>query len=235
MKDRARIFLDRFTEFEDEIAKIAKRDKSQSVTSNFKELCRHKPGFSRYQKDVSRIIDLRNMLVHRRDQQGNYLAEPTDAVIEILGGLIRLLSDPPLIRRHFQPEIREFSADDDVKSVLRYLTTRDFSQAIVRVDGKLNVLSPNTFQRWIARHLDDGIMELTAKVSDMLAFQETGDEIGFLDRKTSVMDALDYFSDQANLHALVLVVTENGRPDQQVLGLVTHWDLGKINKMIEAA
>lgn len=233
MSERTREFLDYFVEFEGLVAKAAKSHKERGLSANFNALVKKKQSYRQFKQDVLLMASLRNVLVHERSSDLEYLAEPLPSVTERLKRLVQMLDKPDLIATHFHPEVREFSKDDTIAEVLDYLDDKAYSQAIVRIDGKLNVLGANTFQRWVASHIKDGIMELTATVADVMAYQETPREIVFVDRKASILDALDYFGSSENIHTLALVVTEKGHSDQTVLGLMTPWDLAQVHQILD--
>lgn len=228
-------FLNLFAELEQEIAAIAQsgtRRRGESFAENLKEAqVRDRRVRAHYQLlDASR--KLRNLLVHER-VNGNYVAEPSDALVGDLEKALRLLRDPPRVIRHFQRELREFSAEDPITEVLAYTSANDFSQVVVRVNGQLALLSSNTIHRWLAAQASEGLVDLEVTVRDVLSHREKGcDEIHFAPRDTTVDDALDQFQEGQSRKIVVLIITENGKPEEQPLAFLTVWDLAEAARLL---
>jgi len=225
-------FLNSFSELETLISKAAKKSKSDSVVKNYNVLCDKKSFFRKYKIDMQQLSGLRNVLVHERINKTEYLAEPLPSVLFKLEKLIGLFNKPKLVINHFKSEVKEVLSTELMTDLLSYLGDKDYSQALVRTNSDLNVLSANTIQRWLAKHAKDEILELNVPVADVMNYQEGCTEIELESKSLTLIDALDYF--QVNTQLVILVITENGKKNEKVISLLTTYDLPKIYEILES-
>ncbi len=233
MSELTERFLQLFTDAERLVAAAAQRPDSASQRESFMSNLRDaEKRDSRFKADTGTTLracaSLRNVLVHER-YKARYLAEPRQELVDELQRLIDRLHNPPRVIQHFKCSIREFSEADAIGAVLRYTAEHDFSQVAVRRAGRLELLSANTLQRWLAHHAAAAIIELDVTVADVLQYREPGaTEIRFAPRECTLTDAQAAFAGGQSENLLSLVITERGRAEEKPLALVTPWDLGAL-------
>lgn len=225
-------FLDLFSELETLVANATNQSKPGSVIKNFNSLCDKKPFYRQYKDDMQKLANLRNVLVHERANKTEYLAQPLPCVIDKLEKLIGLFNKPALVYQYFKPEIKVFQSTDSMTDLLRYLGDKDYSQALVRIGDELNVLSANTIQRWLAKHVSAEIIELNVPIAEVMVHQELQKEIAIASKQTTLIDALEYF--HKNTQLVTLAITENGKNNETVISLLTSYDLPEIYRILES-
>ncbi len=232
MSEVTESFLAAFAELETLVAKAAKKSKSDSVMKNYKVICDKKSFYYQFKDDMQQLANLRNVLVHERINKTEYLAQPLPCVTDKLKKIISLFNKPALIIDHFKPDIKEFPSTSLMTGLLSYLGDKDYSQALVRTNGDLNVLSANTIQRWLAKHVKDEILELNLPVAEVMRYQEDCTELTIASKKLTLIDALDYF--QKNTQLVILAITENGNKNEKLISLLATYDLPRIYKILES-
>lgn len=180
--------------------------------------------------------NLRNAIVHNHDK--NYvIAEPHEEVVEKIQSIAELVSHPPRVFPAFQREVLSYDVSRSIFDAIKEMTEHDFSQMPITADGKfIGLLNANTITRWFGstenKMIDnDGSTIITdTEIKDVLGHRETEDTYKFIRRNTHMHDARDYFDKNRNLEALF--ITQDGRKDQNLLGIITVWDLFEINEKL---
>lgn len=236
MSDQTQRFLTLFAEAEGLVAHAARSDGSlnrEGFSDNLREAERRDGRFRRIRDALRACATLRNVLVHER-YDFQYLAEPRQELVDRLQNIVENLKNPPKVIQHFKNEVREFSLADRIDIVLTYIATNEYSQVAVRRDGKLDLLSANTIQRWLAHHAEQALVELDVPLSEVLRFREPETvEIRFADRGTTLSAAQEFFYGGQADSLLALIITERGKADEKPMAFVTPWDLGRLAHILE--
>lgn len=234
MTDQTQRFLTLFAEAERLTADAAGRSSGDQngFSDNLRAAEQRDGRFRRIRDALRACASLRNVLVHERFES-KYLAEPRRELVDQLERIVENLKNPPKVIQHFKNEVREFSPSDRMDSVLAFTAANEYSQVVVRVDGKLDLLSANTIQRWLAHHAKQSLVDLDVPVSEVLSFREPRTiEIRFADRNTTLSAAQEHFYGGQADSLLALIITERGMAEEQVLAFVTPWDLGQLANIL---
>lgn len=228
MSDQVKRFLDLFTELEREVAAIAGQDVRDQPFVEKLSVAQAKDRRVRARYELFETCrQLRNVLVHQRFKRGP-VAEPNLALVDELEAAVRRMQHPPQVIQHFRRDLREFSGDDLISEVLAYTSSHDFSQVVVREEGRLALLSSNTIHRWLADQASVGLVDLGVPVREVLSHREADcTEICFAPRQTTVSDALSQFQEGQSRKIVALIITETGRAEEKPLAFLTVWDLGE--------
>jgi len=107
-----------------------------------------------------------------------------------------------------------------------------FSQLPIRSDGKVfALLTSETVVRWLASELHNDLISLSeTKIEVVLPHTEDQEHYCFLSRRATLQDALSRFEDftSRGKDLDAVLITENGRPDQNLVGILTVYDLPEI-------
>lgn len=229
-------FLGLFAELEQEVAAIAGPDVRDQP---FVEKLRVAQTKDRRLRTRYELFDtcrqLRNVLVHQRFKRGP-VAEPNLALVDELEKAVLLLQHPPEVIQHFRRDLREFSEDDLISEVLAYTSSHDFSQVVVREEGRLALLSSNTIHRWLAAQSSVGLVDLGVPVREVLSHREADcNEICFAPRQTTLSDALSQFQEGQSRKIVALIITETGRAEEKPLAFLTVWDLAEAIALLDGS
>lgn len=193
----------------------------------------------RYAIDLKEFAELRNALVHRRARGGEVIAEPHPSVVELIERIAGLLADPPRVIPLFQRQVYVLASDDTLAAAVHELRQRSVSQAPVYSGKEFSgLLTSGVILRWLGGQ-PTAIVDLAATtVGQVLAFaaqhEQVHDRVGFLSRSATVAEALEHFqhSQQAGKALVALLLTENGKPSERPLGIITTHDLPQIQAQI---
>lgn len=122
--------------------------------------------------------------------------------------------------------------DESVGEAVRDMRQGSFSQLPVLNEGVVAaVLTSETVARWLAYEFCNDVVSLSeTKISQVLPHTEDKEHYCFLSRRATLLDALFEFDQFAargkSLDAIL--VTNDGKPHQPMLGIVTLFDLPDI-------
>jgi predicted transcriptional regulator len=136
---------------------------------------------------------------------------------EILG---TVFTDETLLPR-FRADLIVFLPETQVSEALQLMDEQRYSQVVVRVAGRLRLLSSEGIVRWL---LDGGSHDAftDARIGDLLASEPPDSMVTFSGSNT-IGEAMAALVDQPSLVAILLTAT--GNETEPPLGIITTWDL----------
>jgi predicted transcriptional regulator len=174
--------------------------------------------------------DLRNALVHMRQEQKQYLSIPLPHVVDQIEQICEALIRPEAVIPKFQKSVHKLSKHDTLSVALRDIDRYAYSQfPIYDSDGHIyGLLTENGITRWLASHIANHltIVEFDeTEIDAVLSREESRSNYKFVSRNRPVLDVVSMFSRQTLLEAIL--ITEDGKRDQELLGIITRWDVQK--------
>jgi len=105
-------------------------------------------------------------------------------------------------------------------------------------DAFVGLLTTNTVTRWLGASVKDDIFSLTeTPITDVFNFTEDKDNFIFLSRDSTLFKALERFqTHEKNGKKLeAILITQNGRRSETLLGIITIWDLPEIHATLRGS
>src|SRR5699024_192510 len=166
-QQRAQKFLAEFKKLEHLLSRLASTEsKRVSISENLKIVSKKNAFIRRNEKQINLFRDLRNFLAH--EDHGSYghqhLAIPRQELIDDLSKIVDRLENPILTVDHYNQKIHEFTPENTISDVLNELHKHSYSQAFVREEGEIKLLSANTILRWLSSNKEIGLVELNEPV-----------------------------------------------------------------------
>jgi len=192
-----------------------------------------KPIIAKFREQLYDYGDLRNALVHRKN--GNiYIAEPLDKVVKDFANILAVLESPKKVFPKFQFKVEGAKQNEKLDSVLKVMSKNSFSQMpIFNEDEKvIEVINTNTISRWLGRNFNyDGIMEDNPSINELFQDIEFEKNYKFIARDCDIYEAYSHFTEQIEKHNRnldVLFITQNGKDNEALLGLITVADIAEL-------
>jgi predicted transcriptional regulator len=199
-------------------------------TTSFSDLLReYAARYPRWKdRESLRIIgDLRNAVIHQREKSYEYLSVPLPSVVEALEQIRDQLISPETVYPKFGKPVISFQFKDQIQKVLKTIYEKEYSQFPVYNDNIFQgLITENGITRWLASESFNGVTKIELHdvyVRDLFRKEEQRMNSKFIRRTTSVLDAENFFVQNSLLEALL--ITENGRPNEKILGIITRWDM----------
>ena len=186
----------------------------------------------RFEDDLREYGDLRNAIVHHRTAVEYAIAEPHDEVVEKIERIDRTLTEPPVAGEQFRRRVHIFGPDDSLADALRMAEKKkDFQIPVYDRGDFRGLISPSGLMEYLAETVEDDVIsrEITT-LSDILLHIRTGRSYEFISADLSIYAAEEMFSEAVvkGRRLDALLITESGRRDETLLGIITPWDLMKI-------
>lgn len=224
-------FIQSYQKIEEYLRKETKADKFTTFSSMVTTCSKNDPIIRKYQQELRLFGNLRNSIVHR-DVAWSPIAEPHDKAVEFIGELVNKLFKPAKVIPLFSRDVGTCSLTDSIAYVLTEMYENDYSQMpVVQNDQCINLLTTNSISRWLSEHVKNELVDLKeTTIKQVLEFKEKEEAFMFISRNTTLAKAYTYFENNENRRAALdaLLITENGKRNQGLLGMITHYDLPDI-------
>lgn len=226
---RCQIFLSTFNEIEAYLRQTLKENEQ----TEFKKLIdqyidRHKAWRSDRQK-LRNLADLRNVLVHQTTEPNQYPAVPSERTIKQLKQFCDRLINPLKVIPTFQRDVETLTPERSLTWVFQRINECDYSQFPVYAgDRFIGLLTENGITRWLAHHTVTKLTLIECEeifIENLLPEEEVRLNCSFIARNTSVDEVIEQFSD--NLFLEAVLITQNGKENEKLLGIATRWDILK--------
>lgn len=182
--------------------------------------------------ELKGFASLRNLIAHEHSHTPP-LAIPSDHSLNKIRGLVERLKNPVTLYSIAKRPVQCGSPTDPVGHCIRLMHDNDFSQLPI-YDGKhfQGLLTADTILHWLATLFPKeggGIVE-EVSISDVMRMQLHEPQFKFMRRDNTVMVALNEFERaQKTVGRLeAILVTENGRREDSLLGIVTVHDIPRL-------
>lgn len=188
-----------------------------------------------YRNYLTQFADLRNAIVHM-DGGEQVIAEPNDYAVGKIERIRDLILRPPGINRIYHRPVQTCEPCDSIVEVARVMASREYSQMPVVEHGRFHgLITTNTIARWLGASSHQTMESLReARVSEALQFAENNDNYWFIGKHKSVYDVLEVFGNYGRVGRVLdaILVTEQGKPGEEIIGIITTADLPKAYKLI---
>lgn len=224
-------FINSFQQIEEYLIQKTNSDRYSTFTSMITECSDFDPVIRKYQNELKLFGNLRNAIIHKK-VEWSPIANPNEQAVEFIGEIVVKLLKPVKVIPAFKRDVATCSLSDSIANVLTEMYKNDFSQVPVLNEGKcVNLLTTNSISRWLSENVKNELVDLEeTTVEQVLQFKEEEESFAFISRNATLAEAYSYFEKNEKRRAALdaLLITENGKPHQGLLGMITHYDLPDI-------
>ncbi len=213
-----------------------------SYSSRVRYLAKKDSSFKKYLDILISYGELRNAIVHDfgKDEY-RIIAEPYSEEVERYRKIKEKVTEPALAFDEIALKAEvlfSLSPENKVSHVVSVMNKNNFNYAPIIVQGKLvGVFSPVTIFSYLAEH---GEIKNTDQMMVRDLEKYTGlssnpqERFLFVPKNTTVVDVENHFNQhhQQEQRLEVIFITEHGEADEELLGMITIWDLSKVNGQI---
>lgn len=129
------------------------------------------------------------------------------------------------------------SMSDSVGDALKIMYENSFSQLpIFKNNNFVDLLTNNTISRWLGSCVDEEIFSLKeTRIDDVLKYTENPDSYFFLNKDAELEEAMEKFQYFESIGKPIdaVLITGNGKPTAELLGIITFSDFPKIMLELE--
>ena len=203
----------------------------QSTGGALKKLLRRSE-FRNIRLELDYIREVRNLLTHRPKVGDAFAVEPSDAMVQMMENVIRRIESPVTAESIMIPSRKILCREKagEVMPALREMYDKAITHIPILEEGHVTgVFSESTFIRCniSGDHLID---ENTVfyEIEDELALdRHRRERFIYTGKDTLVLELSDLFDEAVEEEEKIgmIFVTEHGRPQEKLIGIITAWDV----------
>jgi len=233
-------FIGIFNEVDSFLRKISKMDQTASHMFVVDQLAERNKLVRNHKEELKMYARLRNAIVHNPfGSEIDIIAEPhPDVVVKYRALKDRLMHPAMALSASIQPKrIYSTTMEANALEVMRVMAKRNFSYVPV-LDGHshiIGIFSENTVFLYLTRNeicAVDGKTLISEFVEYLPLEKHASECFEFVGKGATLDDVRDLFERRLDFHERLAVVfiTERGRQDEAILGMLTAWDIAGNNK-----
>ncbi|MCH8331236.1 MAG: CBS domain-containing protein [Bacteroidetes bacterium] len=231
------LFLTAYNSIEKRLHKITNEGKETSFSMLVERASRINQIVRHFSVDLKEFADLRNAIVHERTDS-HVIAEPNDSTVAEIKQIESLLLDPPKVIPKFQVEVYTLSVGDPLSKAVKEMYEQSYSQIpVYNGDNIEGMLTTNTIVRWIGHVVKEEIISIKDTfIEKVLMLAEDNNNFIFLSRGSTLFEVLEKFrtnEEKKGVRLEAILITQNGKPSEALLGIITVWDLPKIYETLD--
>ncbi len=161
-----------------------------------------------------------------------------DWAVERIRAIASQILQPPKVGSHFAGQVFTLMAEAPIAQAVMAMQANSFSQLpIYRDETFAALLTANTVTRWLGANVGEDLVSLSeTPIAAVLAHTENQDHVRFVSRDTTLAEIVEIFQAQElrGCRLEALLITQSGRRGERPLGIITIYDLVKINQLLAA-
>ena len=229
-QDRAQLFLDLYKQIEDELEDKYRNARRHYASVVFEFIKDYESAPVRDKLDVCRHI--RNLMAHSANMDGEPVVEPSEPVVDALREVLDFVRRPPLALDYATrgERVLKVNARQKVLRVMEVMEKNGYSHVPVMKEERFyGVFSVGSVFRYLLKNGGKGVTPETT-IRDMrgyLAVEEHIENYEFVPATATYIYVRQRFEQvrAKNKRVAVIFITQDGRPDQPLLGMLTPWDV----------
>lgn len=230
MEDQnSREFLAAFHRIEKEMKKIISQDDYLPFASMLRKAETKSAILRQYRNELLDYASLRNAIVHERIDPNMAIAEPHIKIVEKIKKIESNLINPRTVYQAFQGKVYYFDQRDKLSELLKGIREKQYTQfPIFSNNDFVGLISENGITHWLAQNVEEELIDLTeTPLLEILKYEESKENYKFLTRNSPVAYAAEIFKNsiQNDKRIDAILITENGKAQEKLLGIITSWDI----------
>lgn len=186
----------------------------------------------RYEADLREYGDLRNAIIHHRTSLEFSIAEPHEEVVAKMEEIEGALAKPITVAKMFRTNVTIFQETDSLSYALKVIKDKKYNQFPVFI-GKTfkGLITPVGITMWMASKVDsESFSRKRTMLSEILAHESSRDNHRFIHANASVFEAIEIFKSSVvrGRRLEALLITEDGKASDKLIGIVTPMSLLKV-------
>lgn len=234
---RAEEYRIEFNKLETMLKKRANARSEESISSVVSSLVNiHKDRVVRqFERDIRQFIELRNAIIHQSTDRA--IAEPYEETVTALRQLVVNIEQPKTAWDIATTELIKVGLDDNLSEVVRQMAQMHITSLPIVEDKRvMGFVSESTVVKIVDKAFEHGGALIDeAKIKDVAYDKPYGDDsdvYAFVTRKVTVYEIEDMFNNaiKKGQRLLAVLVSDKWDASATPLGIITAWDLHKIDK-----
>ena len=228
-------FITIYNELDDFMRKELNQDHKASHSDLIRKMARKNKVFNIYMDELLSFARLRNAIIHNPyNRYAQPIADPHDYVVEKYKKILDYVLRPARALDTIAvkgKDIYTARLDDRALDIMIAMNKYAYTHVPIIEEGRfVGVFSETTVFSYIVNSMDC-LLAKDAKIRDFSDFipidRHESESFAFVSIDTLVIDIDDMFAKELRQEKRLAVVfiTDNGDPNEKLLGLVTAWDI----------
>lgn len=227
---------ERFITAFNKIDKLLKRElniQSHISFSRMIDMAKKKhPVVQKYELDLKKFAELRNVIIHERIAPDYIIAEPHDEIVHRIERILNILMTPEKVYPRFQRRVKTFQYHVQLGEVLLAIQQYSYSQFPI-YEGRefIGLLTHNGISGWLANN--EGTMNIQhVPLSEVFLYENHRHNVMFIHKDMLVYEAKHLFVNHFNRNLTrldALLITDNGNEREKLLGIITPTDMLEVD------
>lgn len=183
---------------------------------------------------LKQYAKLRNAIVHERISGDYFIATPHTDVVEQLKRIKRTLDQPPKALEFATRPVLFFKEDTELIHIIEAFEEHGISQfPIYNQDRSFaGLLTNDGVVRWLSQNTHNRKADLETVNASHILTSEKNKSVEFLQSSATVFELEERFERSLNENRKLkaVILTESGSSDDIPAGIVTTWDLIKVDR-----
>jgi CBS domain-containing protein len=214
-------------ELDDHFARLPDARRWRGFVERLENGARRDPVIRRWRDDLREFAELRNAVIHSRGYPEKVIAEPSEEALQQLRDIAAKIIDPPRLSR-FAGEVHTFTPSTPLLNALQFMGRRHISQVPVLDGEAVQLLTSDGIARWLEAQATADVISLgETRVEHVLAHEHENNCV-FMRSNATLDEARLAFEEElksGRRRLRAILVTKDGKPGGNILGIVTPGDL----------
>ncbi|WP_200411549.1 CBS domain-containing protein [Virgibacillus salexigens] len=185
-----------------------------------------------YSDNLLEFAELRNAIVHNKLDMTHAIAEPHDAIVERIEEIEIELNEPKRVTPLFSRQVLCYQSNDPLNQLLTIIHEKQLSKfPIYQGDTYKGLLTQKGITNWLAsKKQEESFAKSSCQLEEILPFEKQ-DNSRFIHHGMTIYEAIEIFKEHTSKGRRLeaLLITKNGKPSKQLLGMITAWDILEIS------
>lgn len=228
--ERVEAFLVAYNTIDRELRNRLNLGRNVSFRSAVDRYASRHPWWRKEAEALHAFAELRNVVVHERFDRFSYISVPAAGVVGEITRIQQQLISPKRVEQVAMRDVHTVDAGQPLSELLELVSEHGINQLPVVRDGEfLGLVTSKGVLSWLAEGAQEHgpVLNLSeVPVSRLLELEGSRHNCDFVPRKMPVDEASFLFARNPQLEALL--VTEHGRRDQGLIGIMTQRDASRL-------
>ena len=172
--------------------------------------------------DLKEYNELRNAIVHNRDNKMEVIAEPSEATVENIEHIAEVLQSGKYALNYASKPVKKISETFTIQEAYTFMHDSNLTKLPVYKDNQfLTLISMEEIAEWGLRHTFTN-----QKITEILK-ENKQERVFFISKKSSIHDVISVFekSIKNKEKTPVIIITDSGNKGGNPLGIISSYDL----------
>lgn len=228
--ERVEAFLVAYNTIDRELRNRLELGRNVSFRSAVDRYASRHPWWRRQAEALHAFAELRNVIVHERFDRFSYISVPAEAVVSEISRIQQELINPKRVEQVAVRDVHSLDADQPLSELLTLVYEQGINQLPVYRNREFQgLITSKGVLSWLAEGAQERSTVLDfskVRVGRLLELEGHRHNCEFVQRRMPVDEASFLFARNPQLEALL--VTEHGRSDQGLIGIMTQRDATRL-------